>query len=75
MMTKEEYKRELIRMWDSLRTINKGESTCISVKCEECPFDKNKSKYEYGCNVGGFINIFEKIEIVERWSEEHKEEK
>ena len=67
MMDKETYKRELIRMWDSLRAINKGESTCISVKCKYCPFNKS----ERGCNDGGFINIFEKIEIVEKWSESH----
>lgn len=71
MMDKETYKRELVRMWDSLRTINKGESTCISVKCKECPFNKSVNKSKYGCNGGGFINIFEKIEIVENWSKNH----
>lgn len=71
MMNKETYKRELVRMWDSLRAINKGESTCISVKCKECPFNKS----ERGCRGGSFIDVFEKIEIVERWSKEHPPKK
>lgn len=58
-------------MWDSVRAINKGESTCISVKCKECQFNK----LERGCNGGGFINVFEKIEIVEKWSNEHPSKK
>lgn len=37
MMTKEEYKRELIHMWDSLREYCKGYDNCAGVICEECP--------------------------------------
>lgn len=66
MIDKDTYKRELVRMWDSLRDDkNKGYNDCNGVKCEECPLDELK-----GCK-NLLINYFELNEIVEKWSESH----
>lgn len=68
MMTKEEYKRELIRMWDSIRTEYIGRDTCKGVLCKQCRFRDLK-------NCASIVNAFEAIEIVERWSKEHQQKK
>lgn len=68
MMTKEEYKRELIRMWDSIRTEYIGRDTCKGVLCKQCRFSDLK-------NCSSIANAFEAIEIVERWSKEHQQKK
>ena len=37
MLDKETYKREIIRMWDSLRSEEyKGEESCRGVECKKC---------------------------------------
>lgn len=64
MMDKEKYKRELIRMWDSLRTENKGKKSCDDVPCQCCPLKKF-----VGCNRAQ--DIFDIVDIVEKWSKEH----
>lgn len=64
MLDKETYKKELVRMWDSLRTNCKGLNNCNCVNCEKCPLSELE-----GCQYVG--NDFERIEIVERWSKEH----
>lgn len=72
MLTKEEYKRELIRMWDSVRGDEyKGKDNCNNVSCEYCILD-------YFCNGadGKFeYDAFEVIEEVEKWSNEHPRKK
>lgn len=65
MMDKETYKRELVRMWDSLRTEYIGRDSCLGVKCEECPLHEN------GNHCAGIKSAFEAIATVEKWSEEH----
>lgn len=65
MLNKETYKKELIRMWDSLRTDCQGLNNCNCVNCEKCPL----SELDKGCHY--ISNDFERIEIVERWSKEH----
>ena len=77
MMTKEEYNRETVRMWDSVRTNSKGEHTCSGVQCEDCPL-----YYVSLCHSYGSINaydVYEKaikcIDYVERWSKEHPPKK
>lgn len=60
-MTKEEYKENLIRLWDSLRTEYKGEKDCVGVGCRDCPL----------CNEVGICNVYKSIEIVENWAKEH----
>lgn len=67
MMTKEEYKKTLIRMWDSAREgYTKGEYNCNSVECEKCPIESM-----CGSGVVNMRNAHEIIEFVERWAKEH----
>lgn len=65
MMNKEEYKKELVRMWDSLRTDseNKGYYGCADVSCKKCPL--------HGIRCSKPINAFKMIEIVEKWAKEN----
>lgn len=66
MLSKEEYQKNLRRMFDSLRTEHKGEDNCAGVKCAECPFK------EVSCSLGASnFYLFETMEIVENWSKEH----
>ena len=67
MMTKEEYKKTLIRMWDSAREEDtKGEYNCNSVECEKCPIESM-----CGSGVVNMRNAHEIIEFVEKWAKEH----
>lgn len=69
MMTKEEYKRELIRMWDSVRDDKyKGKIKCAGVKCDKSCALYNDDISRSRCYL---INAFEAIEAVEKWSNEH----
>ena len=68
MMNKEEYKKEIVRMWDSIRTEYIGRDTCKGVLCKQCRFRDLK-------NCASIANAFEAIEIVERWSKEHSQKK
>jgi len=63
MIDKEIYKREYIRMMDSVRDKYKGSSNCSGVECKECPITEV-------CN-GTKPNQFEMIEAVEEWAKEH----
>ena len=63
MIDKEEYKRELVRMWDSVRAKGKGEKNCFWANCYKCQLFK--------C-CGDVFNAYEAIEAVEKWSKEHK---
>lgn len=66
MLSKEEYQKNLRRMFDSLRTEHKGEDNCAGVKCAECPFK------EVSCSLGASnFYLFETMEIVENWVKEH----
>lgn len=67
-MTKEEYKENLIRMWDSLRGYEyKGGINCIGVECCDCPLNKKMCNTAYNTAYGAV----EAIEIVENWVKEH----
>lgn len=77
MINKETYKKELVRMWDSVRTNSKGELTCSGVKCEDCPL-----YYVSVCHSYSSVNAYEVYEkaikcinYVERWSKEHPPKK
>lgn len=68
MMDKETYKKELVRMWDSIRDTNKGAENCSGIKyCVECPL------FNIMCE--NTSNTFEMIEVVEKWSKEHPQKK
>ena len=64
MLDKEEYKREIVRMWDTLRDDKyKGIESCSGVKdCGECPLNNVRC--------GESSNAFEMIKAVEKWSSE-----
>ena len=64
MMTKEEYEKNEIRMFDSIRTEHKGENGCLGVDCNDCPMRK------IVCGTGQILP-FETIEIVENLAKEH----
>ena len=67
MISKEEYKKTLIRMWDSVREgYTKGEYNCNGVECEKCPIESM-----CGSGVVNMRNSHEIIEFVERWAKEH----
>lgn len=67
MMDKDEYEKELIRMFDSLRKNHKGEDSCLGINCEQCPFRND----EYTCNDLTAFDAFKIVEIVTKWSKEH----
>lgn len=65
MIDKETYKRELVRMWDSIRDKYKGEYSCYGVDCDSCPLERKCDR----------IFSIEIIEAVEKWSKEHPKPK
>ena len=76
MIDKETYKREIVRMWDSIRDdkykgyydYDSAICECSGVRCcEECAL--------YGVDCGSSTNAFEMIEAVEKWSKEHPQKK
>ena len=72
MLDKDTYKKELVRMWDSLRDDKyKGRIKCDGVKCDNCALYHDDINYSR-CYI---INSFEAIEAIEKWSREHPEKK
>ena len=72
MMDKEEYEKELVRMWDSLRSDEyKGKNICDGIFCEDCPL----SEINNGGGCMEPMKVFEIIKIVEKWSKEHPPKK
>lgn len=69
MMDKEEYKREVVRMWDSVRECSKRRDKCHGVDCKECPIHG----FKYGCSSP--LSAFEIYNAVEKWSKEHPPKK
>lgn len=64
MMTKEEYKKTLIRIWDSMREgFSKGKPNCNSIRCIDCPMSK--------VCADGPLGVYDVIEFVEKWAKEH----
>lgn len=62
-MTIEEYKKNVIRMWDSIRDeAYKGTTKCVGVLCENCPLH----------GACGSFYVFETLELVENWAKEHQ---
>lgn len=68
MMNKEEYKKELVRMWDSLRTTNKGEHSCDGVNCKDCPLNPHLCKTTIDV-----FDVYDFVEVVEKWSNENQQ--
>lgn len=67
MLDEETYRKEIVRMWDTLRCDEyKGTESCTGVTyCDECPL------YNIGCDESS--KAFEMIKAVEKWSREHPE--
>lgn len=64
MMDKEEYKKEIVRMWDSIRDDEyKIYNACNGVSCSKCPL------HDIGCSEP--LSSYEVVEIVKKWSKEH----
>lgn len=72
MLTKEEYKRIAIRIFDSIRYDSNylGSNSCDGVHCEKCPFES-----DCDCNCftfkNGLDNVFNTFAILEQWNKEH----
>lgn len=66
MISKEEYKKTLIRMWDSVREECKGANCCDGVNCNVCPATSMCGDYMENVN-----NAYDLIELVEKWANEH----
>ena len=64
-----EYQKNLVRMWDSLRTKDKGTSNCYTVQCKQCPFNAVVCNTN-NCSFVSF-NAEKAIEIVNDWAKEH----
>ena len=63
MLTREEYEKTLVRMFDNIRGEKyRGDKSCEGVNCADCPFN------DEDCYMS---NAFEAIEIVEKWGKEH----
>lgn len=69
MLDEKTYRKEIVRMWDSLRTDeHAGERSCKGVRCGDCLlYTKNDI-----CNN---VDAFEFIKVVEKWSKEHPPKK
>lgn len=66
MISKEEYKKTLVRMWDTARNNGfKGSYSCKGVHCDPkcCPVAPICSTK--------MIDYYEVIEFVEKWAKEH----
>lgn len=64
MLDKDTYKRELVRMWNTLRDDRyKNYNACNGVSCSKCPL------HGIGCSEP--LSSYEVVEIVKKWSEQH----
>ena len=64
-----QFQKDLVRMWDSLRTENKGAPNCGSVLCAKCHFYRTVcTSY---CHTGVSFNAEKAIEIVTQWAKDH----
>lgn len=68
MLDKDTYKRELVRMWNTLRDDEyKTYNACSGVSCNKCPL------HGIGCSEP--LSSYEVVEIVKKWSKEHQPKK
>lgn len=66
--SEEQYKRDLIRMFDSIRNEYRGFTNCDGVYCGDCPINTGIGD----CNK---LHRYEVIEIVYKWAKDHPEAK
>ena len=64
MLDKDTYKRELVRMWNTLRDDRyKTYNACNGVSCNKCPLNG------IGCSEP--LSSYEVVEIVKKWAKEN----
>ena len=71
MLTREELKRTITRIFDRLRDNKEyeGSCTCDGIKlCSKCPFDGD---HIFCLSNNSIDNIFNAFEYVEKWAKEH----
>ena len=74
MMDERTYKKEIIRMWDTLRgDEDKGKGSCDGVYCGDCPLSTQDDFVNDTCTNN--INAFKVIKIVEKWARENPPKK
>ena len=74
MLDEETYKKEIVRMWDTLRgDEDKGKGSCDGVYCGDCPLSAQDDFVNDTCTNN--INAFKVIKIVEKWSKENPPKK
>lgn len=74
MLDEKTFKKEIVRMWDTLRgDEDKGKGSCNGVCCGDCPLSTQDDFVNDTCTNN--INAFKVIKIVERWSKEHPPKK
>lgn len=68
MLDKDTFKRELVRMWNTLRGDKyKIYNACNGVSCNKCPL------HGIGCSEP--LSSYEIVEIIKKWSKEHPQKK
>ena len=68
MLDKDTYKRELVRMWNTLRDDRyKTYNACNGVSCNKCPL--------HGIECSDPLSSYEVVEIVKKWSKENPPKK
>lgn len=74
MIDEETYKKEIVRMWDTLRgNEDKGKGSCDGVYCGDCPLSTQDDFVNDTCTNN--INAFKVIKIVEKWAKENPPKK
>lgn len=74
MLDEETYKKEIVRMWDTLRgDEDKGKGSCDGVYCGDCPLSAQDDFVNDTCTNN--INAFKVIKIVEKWAKENPPKK
>lgn len=71
MMDEKTYKKEIVRMWDSIRDDEyKGMDVCSGVYCnKKCAlYGVNEISKPICCDV---VDAFQQIKAIEKWSKEH----
>lgn len=61
--TEEQYKKDYVRMMDSLRQDHLGEKNCVGVNCGVCPLLKTCGREE-----SPYYKCLETVKIVHNWA-------
>lgn len=61
-----QYQKDLVRMWDSLRILQRGRTDCVGVSCQDCPLNGHACVHR-----GAIFNAEKAIEIVTNWAKDH----